>query len=237
MFINYPDQNQTWFYDAQVNQEYGFTSAQQQAHVLVRDSVFIIYTPEGKYIGYSLIEHETSEYNVNRHPGQQWNNFIVLNLSSDKLYSSEYLLYDGYNNQFAPLQLTDEEGPGVRSWAAGKTALVATQNGYLYAYYPELINGVDEPQDESISLSGKEFAIYPNPAMEKFSVQHLTPKVGGAIIEFYDLSGRKLLEKTMETGVEYIEIDVSIWKSGVYFCKISTDKNSITKKLIVQQKN
>ncbi len=235
IYINYPDQNQTWFYDALANQEYGLTSAQHQAHVLARDSVFAIYTPEGKYIGYSLIEQDSSEYHVNRYPGQQWNNFIVLNLSSDKLYSSEYLLYDGYKNQFAPLQLTDEEGPGVASWVAGKTALVATQNGYLYAYYPELIDAVDEPQDESISLSGKEFVIYPNPAMDKFSVQHLTPKAGGAIIEIYDLSGRKLLEKTMRTGVKNIEIDVSSWKSGIYLCKISTAKNSLTKKLIVQK--
>jgi hypothetical protein len=59
-------------------------------------------------------------------------------------------------------------------------------------------------------------------------------KVKDAKIEIYDLNGRKLLQKQIPAGTEVIEIDVSSLKSGVYFCKLITEKGNATKKLIIQ---
>jgi photosystem II stability/assembly factor-like uncharacterized protein len=98
-------------------------------------------------------------------------------------------------------------------------------------------------------LTGKEemwvseFNIYPNPVVDEFKVQSPkffggmpSAKVGGATIELYDLNSRKLIEKHIPAGTETVEIDVSGLESGVYFCKISTEKYSVTKKLIIQKK-
>jgi len=86
------------------------------------------------------------------------------------------------------------------------------------------------------------FEILPNPAKDKFTVQSQkffegmpSAKVEDAHIEIYDLNGRKLLEKQIKSGSETIEIDVSHLKSGVYFCRLITEKANATKKLMIQK--
>ncbi|TNF42503.1 MAG: T9SS type A sorting domain-containing protein, partial [Bacteroidetes bacterium] len=94
-----------------------------------------------------------------------------------------------------------------------------------------------------VDAENKDFLIiYPNPATDKFKVQSsgACPTTGGfrvekAKIEIYDLNGRKLLEKPFPEGNKKIEVDVSHLKNGVYFCKLSTKKESVTKKLIIQK--
>jgi hypothetical protein len=76
--------------------------------------------------------------------------------------------------------------------------------------------------------------IYPNPAQSRFKVQSSKFKVEDSEIEIYDINGRKLLEKQIPAGVNEIEIDVSQLRNGVYFCKLSTKKESVTKKLIIK---
>jgi len=49
------------------------------------------------------------------------------------------------------------------------------------------------------------------------------------------LDGRKLIEKSIRKGQESTEIDVSDLESGIYFCRMYTDKGSATKKLIIQK--
>jgi len=80
-----------------------------------------------------------------------------------------------------------------------------------------------------------EIKVFPNPAGRKFKVQSSKFRVEDAVIELYDLNGGKLFEKRIPHGSENIEIDVSRLQTGMYFCKISTDRKSITKKLIIQK--
>ena len=86
------------------------------------------------------------------------------------------------------------------------------------------------------------FYIFPNPVVNKFKISGLPAgqagpviKVGGSTIALYDLNGRKLLEKQILKGSEEISVDVSGLNSGIYFCKVSGDKYSATKKLIIQK--
>ena len=60
-------------------------------------------------------------------------------------------------------------------------------------------------------------------------------KVEDAKIEIYDLNGGLLLNKQFPAGTEEIEIDVSGLQSGIYFCKLITEKGNATKKLIIQK--
>lgn len=83
------------------------------------------------------------------------------------------------------------------------------------------------------------FEIYPNPAVSVISLQ-LPPKAFGvsrqsAIIEIYDLNGKKLLEKHIPAGTEEFALDVSSLQSGLYFCRLIVENKSVTKKLIIQK--
>jgi hypothetical protein len=84
-------------------------------------------------------------------------------------------------------------------------------------------------------LKNDDILLYPNPAKDKFTVQSLKFKVGYATFEIYDLNGRKLLEKNFPAGSENVEIDVSSLQSGIYFCRLTSENKSTTKKLIIQK--
>jgi len=77
------------------------------------------------------------------------------------------------------------------------------------------------------------FEIFPNPASSVVSLRSSVFSQKSSTIEIYDLNGRKLIEKQIPNGTESIEIDVSHLTSGVYCCKVSTEKKSMTKKLII----
>lgn len=79
-----------------------------------------------------------------------------------------------------------------------------------------------------------DFEIYPNPADKEFGVRSLEFGVGDATIELYDLNGRKILEKQIPKESKEITVDVRRLKSGLYFCRITTEKGSVTKKVVVE---
>ncbi len=98
-------------------------------------------------------------------------------------------------------------------------------------YYSEIeITGIAE--DETV---GDDIMIYPNPANNEFGVRSLEFGVGGGTIEIYDLNGRKLLEKQIPAGSKEVKVDVNNLQCGMYFCKLSIDGKSVTKKLIIQK--
>ncbi len=66
----------------------------------------------------------------------------------------------------------------------------------------------------------------------KSDVRNLARKTAPS--KFSDLGGKTLIEKQIVRGYEQVEIDVNNLASGVYFCTLRTDKNSRTKKLIIE---
>lgn len=79
------------------------------------------------------------------------------------------------------------------------------------------------------------FQLFPNPAKRRCNLFLPEPVSGNAVISVHDLNGRMLLEKHIPAGTQNAAIDVGALDNGVYFCIISTDKISLTKKLIVQK--
>ncbi|MCB2207903.1 MAG: T9SS type A sorting domain-containing protein [Bacteroidetes bacterium] len=92
------------------------------------------------------------------------------------------------------------------------------------------ISAVAEGQKNTLSCE-----LYPNPANDKLEVRSLEFGVNGGTIEIYDVNGRILIEKHIPPGNETIEIDVSSFEGGIYFCKLITEKGNATKKLIIQK--
>jgi hypothetical protein len=87
-----------------------------------------------------------------------------------------------------------------------------------------------------------EILIYPNPASDKLSIQSPALPAGRqvfsrqpAVLMIYDLNGKKLIEKQIPAGKEIEEVDISGLQSGIYFCKLITEKANATKKIIIQK--
>lgn len=90
-----------------------------------------------------------------------------------------------------------------------------------------VINGVLSAQ----SFEANQVAIYPNPSNGIFNIGfgNLNPNK----IEVYDISGKLILQKnSLELTNNQTNIDLSNTSNGVYFVKISTENNTITKRII-----
>ena len=229
-YINYPGQNQILFYDGQANQEHWFSSS--TGTVLARDSVFFMYAQDGKYIGYSLTNHAYSEFVSAQIGGQLWNKYIVL------VYSQyDQLVYDAFNNLFLPLTLSTEHGVRRNAKAGGKTALVMSQNGYLFAYYPGEITGMEaESQAKTIpSVTYKLSQNYPNPFNPTTLISFSISKSGKTSLKIYDILGQEvkdLVSGTMKAGEHTIEFDATGLASGIYLYQLVSGDFIETKKMI-----
>lgn len=73
------------------------------------------------------------------------------------------------------------------------------------------------------------FAIFPNPATKGYI--NITSLISGAkAVAIYDVLGKQVVN-TVVTGER---LDISSLNSGIYIVKISQDKTSVTKKLVVK---
>ena len=147
--------------------------------------------------------------------------------------------------------------PYMHQMTSGRS-LVSNQNMVAYAWmdnrrhkhwdiYAKLTDwglvGMEEQETTA------DYIIFPNPAGKEFKVQSppagqasLKFKVSRATLEIFDLNGRKLLEKQIPArpaggpkGTEEFTVDVSHLNSGLYFCRVRTEKGSVTKKLMIQK--
>lgn len=77
----------------------------------------------------------------------------------------------------------------------------------------------------------RSFKISPNPSSNKLNIKLLKTSKN-TILEVYDVLGKRI-HKSKITQLE-ASVDVSNWKTGVYLVKISTEKESQTKRFIKQ---
>ncbi len=93
--------------------------------------------------------------------------------------------------------------------------------------YGEILGVVDE-------IESLKFEIYPNPATNKIQIKCSEFKTESGTLEILSLDGKEILKKEIRQGTENSEINVGHLETGLYLCKISTDKRSSTKKLIIE---
>jgi hypothetical protein len=235
-YANYTNLNQTYFYDAQANQELWFSPAQMSSYVLALDSVFYMYSEDGKYTAYSMHKHVTGEYTISRFPAQQWDDYIVLchNGTSGNRY--EHLLYDGYNNIFAPLTLTPEQGTRKFSWPGGKTALVASENGYLFAYSPNASVEIESDQIISGKMQFQLLQNYPNPFNPVTIIRYSIGEREFVTLKVYDILGNEiaaLVNEKKPAGTYEVSFNAPELSSGVYFYQLKTRHMIKTKKMLL----
>lgn len=80
-----------------------------------------------------------------------------------------------------------------------------------------------------------QLCMYPNPASTVVSLQSTVFGQQSALVQIYDVNGRKLVELNIPKGTTPKEIDVSSLESGVYFIQLQTENRTETKKLMIQK--
>ncbi len=166
---------------------------------------------------------------------------LVLGFTA-RLGGHDNFIYVPGDNTLYMLDISDPGSPVIAGTYtsnrinAAKTRCVRSKNQYIYVSEEESFLIL---QNDLISGTAKQFVpdnvkLYPNPAMGEFRVRSPEFGDGNAVIELYGLDGRKLLEKQIPKGTDKINIDVSMLQSGLYLCRINTEKGSVTKKLIVK---
>jgi subtilisin family serine protease len=116
------------------------------------------------------------------------------------------------------------EADGYEIATDSDVMIVGGENVY-HTFYLEpvsVITGIDEAQLSQVSIS-------PNPSSNEVKIQANADISNLSVI---NQAGQLVFESNPNTSI--LTINVSEFGSGVYFVKISTDENVITKKLVVE---
>jgi hypothetical protein len=128
----------------------------------------------------------------------------------------------GFTNAGPGINVIDITMPGLPKNAtyyyranamSGSTVLTAST---IYSFSTSSVNDIAE-------LLKKEFKIYPNPATDKVFVE------GEGTLEFFDITGRKVLEEKVEKNGERdrTEIDLSALATGTYAYRWRAEKGGV----------
>ena len=76
--------------------------------------------------------------------------------------------------------------------------------------------------------------IYPNPSIESFNVEFTNQRATDISIDIYDSAGKIVLSETRYLTKYFIEeYDAATFESGVYIIIITTDKQVLTRKIVI----
>lgn len=101
------------------------------------------------------------------------------------------------------------------------------ENEIVYLKVPKELNvGISEPQDD---LS---FEIYPNPAEGSFMVNLADAEINE--IALYDILGNVVWQNTVNGNALTYEVTTTGLSAGTYFVRLSNEKASSTKKVIIK---
>ncbi|MDN3723829.1 T9SS type A sorting domain-containing protein [Aequorivita sp. SDUM287046] len=97
-------------------------------------------------------------------------------------------------------------------------------------------NGIPDFLDDEVSLAVnflifEDLHIFPNPTSGSFTIQ-ATKLISEATISLYDIQGKLLRTEKMLPQNGRITMEISFLEKGVYLVKISSEGNSVIKKLI-----
>ena len=155
-------------------------------------------------------------------------------LSKSDNTSVQFLSYEG------TITAIDGDANGLLSVDIGINESSSTLTGYALEYDEDSTSWVtvtnDSPGDfaqgEFLSSSLPQiggFKLYPVPTSN--GIIHVTSSLNIAMnISVYDLSGKELINKTIDTKY----LNVSMLNSGIYIITVSHNQASTTKKLIIQ---
>jgi hypothetical protein len=78
------------------------------------------------------------------------------------------------------------------------------------------------------------FTLYPNPATSETTIQLKNANFGDAVVRMYDVTGKEVFISISSPKEDIRVLNVSTLERGVYFVKVDTYGETLTKQLIVQ---
>ena len=90
---------------------------------------------------------------------------------------------------------------------------------------------------DNVNTALFDFSVFPNPIIDRLSLVVKMDKTADAKIVIYDELGRKVgKEHTQKVyfGENTIAVNISDYKSGIYFVSLTIDNKTITKQIIKQ---
>ncbi len=84
------------------------------------------------------------------------------------------------------------------------------------------------------NIEGVPLKVFPNPAKDFVMVTSSTPMVRSATLSLISMTGQLLLQREFAIGASNMALPVSGYPSGIYFLKMTTDKESFVQKIVVE---
>jgi hypothetical protein len=111
----------------------------------------------------------------------------------------------------------------------GTTYIYQVSAVYVHCDESELTEGVEIIIENINNLQTPLFSIHPNPTTGNVIIE------GNGLyrVEIYDVQGRKLLEYNNVN--EVLQINVNNYENGMYFVRMYSDSNTITKRLVIMK--
>ncbi|GHT88547.1 hypothetical protein FACS189474_3990 [Bacteroidia bacterium] len=97
-------------------------------------------------------------------------------------------------------------------------------------FYADALNGINTPENTATSP----LLIYPNPVHETATIRFNTSFLAPIQLEVYDTQGALVKKKTYNPAKQSntIQLDVNDWPTGLYFIRLTRDKDTQVGKLI-----
>ncbi len=121
---------------------------------------------------------------------------------------------------------TEEDPTGL---PAGNYEVIVTDvNGCINTLQVEITTGIQDPELVS------KVNLFPNPTNDILFIKMDLPIEAGDRIQLSSIDGKVLLEKSLNSGDELIEMNVKNFTNGIYIMQLTVNQSIITKRVIIQ---
>lgn len=123
-------------------------------------------------------------------------------------------------------------------WVVAWNDNISDPNNYFdYGIYAQnvSVDGEIGPLDVPLFVNDNSFAIFPNPTNNKINIVRKTKFEGNMTIEIYDINGRLIKVKTVDTkhGLYKTQLDVSSLVRGTYILTVKNNKACDHSKIVI----
>jgi hypothetical protein len=199
-------------------------------------SITSLTAPTGEFTDgsgdYNYNNNTTCKWKIN--PGSAAKD-LTLAFTEFELDEGDYLrIYDIPTNVLLA-ELTGDEIPDPIVSSTGQMMIAFITNGYnnkqgfAANYYISNVNTHEEELTQNLS-------IYPNPASTYSDIKFNLKEASQITISLHSLLGEEIYRETSRNSAGFISKTIMIGdiSKGVYLLKISSDKGSVTRKLVVK---
>jgi len=205
-----------------------------------QDNFFIVYNSNNQYVAYSFFTGTTSSYASEFLSYEYGNKGVVVLGNGGSVNNLWYhLTYNALDDCWIPLTLMEEEGYRSNIMVGGKTALILTINGYLFAFDPVKTPVVIEEKEMSHSRYPERFHLLqnmPNPFNPRTAISYRLLAVSDVELGIYNMLGQKiavLVSERQSAGSYQVQWDASQFSSGVYYYRIEAGEFQDVKKMVL----